>query len=199
MNPSPASIAPMPQPVSASDAMLAAPAQVVAFWQDAGPKRWFKKNARFDALFRQQFACEYQAAAAQRLNSWQHSAPGCLALLILLDQYPRNAFRETPRAFATDDLAHAVAKTALAAGFDQQTAAPLQAFFYLPFIHSERLADQELSLRLCQALGKDNREAAQTHRDIIARFGRFPHRNHVLGRTSTADELQFLATGGFAG
>jgi uncharacterized protein (DUF924 family) len=169
------------------------------FWQQAGPKRWFKKNARFDSQFRERFAAEHEAAVANRLDHWRNGSAGCLALLILLDQYPRNAFRDTARMFASDPAALQIARQAVLAGFDRDVEPALRQFFYLPFMHSEQLADQDRALTLCQELGEASVKYARIHRDIIARFGRFPHRNPMLGRISTEPELQFLANGGFSG
>ena len=127
-------------------------------------------------------------------------AEGALALLILLDQFSRNMFRDSARAFATDYLARAIADRALARGFDQETDTTMRPFFYLPFMHSELLADQDRCLRLYEAFGDPEQlKFAVTHRDIIAKFGRFPHRNRVLGRETTPAEREFLDGGGFAG
>ncbi|MDB4984987.1 MAG: hypothetical protein JWN04_165 [Myxococcaceae bacterium] len=170
---------------------------VVTFWRDAGWKRWFSKDAGFDADFRARFLSLHEEAAAGTLESWTASAHGALALLILLDQFPRNAFRGTSRMFATDALARRYANDAIAAGHDRQVGYALRAFFYLPFEHSEELGDQDRSLALNHA--PELEKYAREHRDIIVRFGRFPHRNALLGRASTPDELAFLEAGGFAG
>ena len=175
------------------------PADVVRFWRDAGPERWFRKDAAFDTLFRERFAAEHEAAARGDLAAWQDSAEGALALLILLDQYPRNSFRNTARMFATDAQAVAIADAAITRGFDRAVGDDMRRFFYLPFMHSERLADQERSVELYRALDGDGLRYAEIHRDAIARFGRFPHRNPVLGRAMTADEQKYLDDGGFAG
>jgi uncharacterized protein (DUF924 family) len=119
--------------------------------------------------------------------------------VILLDQFPRNAFRGTARMYGTDSQARTVAEQAIEAGFDAQIAADLRLFFYLPFAHSESLADQDRSLNLCTALGPEYMKHAEEHREIIKRFGRFPHRNEILGRTPTDEERRFLDKGGFAG
>jgi uncharacterized protein (DUF924 family) len=172
---------------------------VINFWRDAGPRRWFKKNAAFDAEFCSRFLNHHEAAAQGKLNGWANDAFGVLALVILLDQFPRNAFRGTVRMYATDKLARQLAARAIAAGFDRQAAAELRLFFYLPFAHSEDLADQDRSVELSGRLGPDYLEHAHEHHAIIRRFGRFPHRNTILGRTSAAEERQFLDAGGFAG
>ena len=182
---------------------LPGPAEIVAFWRDAGPARWFAKDDAFDAEIARRFEATHHAAARGELADWAETAEGSLALLILLDQFPRNIWRGSAHAFATDPLARAIAARALAAGHDAQTDPALRSFFYLPFEHSERLEDQDRCLALCEALdaesGGDAGTWARLHRDIIARFGRFPHRNACLGRDSTADELAFLAGGGFGG
>jgi uncharacterized protein (DUF924 family) len=182
---------------------LPAPSDVVAFWRDAGPARWFAKDLAFDAEIAARFEAAHHAAARGELADWAESWEGALALLILLDQFPRNIWRGSAHAFATDPLARSVARAALDAGHDAAAPAELRLFFYLPFEHSEDLADQDLCVTLCQMLdaasGTEWVKWAAMHRDIIARFGRFPHRNVMLGRESTADEAAFLADGGFAG
>jgi len=172
---------------------------VVAYWREAGPQKWFKKNQAFDADFREKFLETHEAALGGKLNGWAGERQGALALVILLDQFPRNAFRDSPRMFATDDKALAVAQKALDAGFDRETEEALRAFFYMPLMHSEQLADQDRCVELTRPLGEDSIKFAGIHRDIIARFGRFPHRNKMLGRSTTPDEQQFLDQGGFAG
>lgn len=172
---------------------------VVTFWREAGPDRWFKKDATFDEEITRRFLATYEAAAKGTLSDWESSAEGALALLVLLDQFPRNMFRNSARAFATDPLARAIAACALLKGFDSALA-DMRSFFYLPFEHSENLADQEHALALYKAAGDaDNLKWAKIHIDIIRRFGRFPHRNAVLGRKTTAEEQAFLDEGGFAG
>ncbi|MEO7393010.1 MAG: DUF924 family protein [Ramlibacter sp.] len=183
----------------ASSLLTATSADVVAFWRDAGPTRWFRKDTAFDDECRDRFGVAHEAAARGELDGWAVSAPGALALLILLDQIPRNVFRGTPRMFATDRQARAVARSALSAGFDGHVDAELRNFFYLPFMHSENLADQDEAVELTQKLGDDALRYAIMHRDIIQRFGRFPHRNAMLGRTTTPEEQRFLDDGGFAG
>ena len=179
---------------------LATPAEVVRFWTDAGPDRWFEKNDAFDAEIRRRFLATHEEAAAGQFPDWETSAEGALALLILLDQFPRNMFRNSARAFATDPQARAVTASALLRGFDAQVPANLRAFFYLPFEHSEEMADQERGIALYTAAGDaDGLKWAKIHHDIIGRFGRFPHRNGVLGRATTAAEQAFLDDGGFAG
>lgn len=176
------------------------PDDVIAFWQEAGPDGWFKKDEEFDALIRARFLPHYEAATRGGLDRWASNADGALALLILLDQFPRNMFRGKARAFAADEQARAIAASALAAGFDRRCEPRLRRFFYLPFMHSERLDDQDRCLRLCEIVGDgDLLKHALEHRAIIARFRRFPHRNAILGRESSEEERVFLDAGGFAG
>ncbi|HVV81063.1 MAG TPA: DUF924 family protein [Pseudolabrys sp.] len=178
---------------------LASAKDVVTFWRDAGAERWFKKDDAFDAEIKRRFLAAHEAAAAGKLRDWENSAEGALALLILLDQFPRNMFRGDKRAFATDPLARAVTAGALIKGFDGQVG-DMRGFFYLPFEHSEDMADQERGVALYKAAGDDDGlKWANMHADIIRRFGRFPHRNKALGRATTPDEQKFLDDGGFSG
>jgi uncharacterized protein (DUF924 family) len=180
--------------------MVASAVDVISFWQKAGPDRWFTKDLAFDDEIRERFLATYEAAAAGHLSGWEQTAEGTLALLILLDQFPRNMFRGDARAFATDPLARAITAGAIIRGFDGQVPKELRNFFYLPFEHSEDLADQERGIALYKATGDaENLKWAELHADIIRRFGRFPHRNAVLARTTTPDEQAFLDSGGFAG
>lgn len=175
-------------------------AEVVSFWREAGPERWFAKDKDFDLTIRSRFLAIHEAAARGELATFEASAEGALALVILLDQFPRNMFRGSAHAFATDPLARAVANRALACGFDQATDEMMRTFFYLPFMHSEELTDQDRSVRLHEAFGDAERSRyAVIHRDIVAKFGRFPHRNRALGRDTTPAEQEFLDGGGFAG
>lgn len=174
-------------------------AALVDFWQEAGYDRWFEKDEAFDQEFRRRFLDLHQAAKRGELQAWTATAPGSLALVLLFDQFPRNAFRDTPAMYDTDKLARQVAAAALAAGFDHGVARELRVFFYMPFMHSEELADQERSLALCRTVEGDYVRYAEEHRDIVARFGRFPHRNAILGRLCTPEEQRFLDDGGFAG
>ena len=175
--------------------------EVVGFWIEAGPDRWFSKDESFDEACRQRFLATYEAAARGDLAQWELEPRGALALLILLDQFPRNMFRGTRRAYATDPAAVLLAERAIERGFDTAVEPELRRFFYLPFMHSEELRDQERSVALNTALGGDDViEWAHHHRDIVARFGRFPHRNAILGRDSTGEERTYLAEeGAFAG
>jgi uncharacterized protein (DUF924 family) len=175
------------------------PNEVVDFWREAGPKEWFAHDPAFDARFRARFEALHFSAARGELQAWRQSAAGSLALLILLDQFPRNAFRGSGHMYATDGLARALARAALAAGHDQQVEPALRLFCYLPFSHSEDLADQALAVQLQTRLGAEAEGHARGHHDIVQRFGRFPHRNPLLGRTTTAEETAFLRAGGFKG
>ena len=172
---------------------------IVAFWRAVGPDRWYVKDAALDDEIRRRFLSRHEAAAAGKLATWEQTAEGALALLILLDQFPRNMFRGQRRAFATDPLALAIASRAILNGFDG--AMPdMRTFFYLPFMHSEDLADQEKAVAFYRARNDaDGLKWADRHADIIRRFGRFPHRNAVLSRITTPEEQAFLDGGGFAG
>jgi len=179
---------------------IAAIEDVLSFWREAGPKKWFSKDAAFDREISTRFLATHEAAAAGRLADWENTAEGALALMILLDQFPRNMFRESARAFATDPMARRIADSAIGKGYDRQVSATDRQFFYLPFEHSEALADQERCVALFGATGDaELLKWAELHADIIRRFGRFPHRNAVLGRATTAAEQAFLDSGGFAG
>jgi len=175
------------------------PDDVVSFWEETGKAMWFAKDADFDRRFREKFLSTYNAARRGELDHWAATPNGALALLILLDQFPRNAFRGTARTFESDALARDIANRAVAAGHDQQICGLMRAFFYTPFHHSEALADQERAVDLMRQIGETAAHAAERHRDIIRRFGRFPHRNAILGRDMTAAEQAFLDQGGYAG
>lgn len=173
--------------------------KIVEFWTEAGPALWFAKDAGFDQRFRQRFLLDHEAAARGEFSSWQSTPEGSLALIILLDQFPRNAFRGTARMYATDASARRAANLALAAGYDRHFPLELRKFFVLPFAHSEELADQERAVALARRLGPEDLAHAEHHRDIVRRFGRFPHRNQILGRSSTPAEVEYLAHGGYTG
>jgi uncharacterized protein (DUF924 family) len=177
----------------------AAPEAVLAFWRAAGSDKWFEKDESFDADIRARFLATYESAAAGALP-WDTTPEGALALLIVLDQFPRNMFRDSARTFAADPLARKVAARAIGRGLDQRVAVAERMFFYLPFEHSEDLVDQERCIVLNRASGDaDALKWAEIHADIIRKFGRFPHRNKVLGRATTPAEQAFLDSGGFAG
>ena len=170
---------------------------IVAFWRDAGPSAWFAKDATFDDALREHFLDAHFAAARREHEALLDDADGALALVLLLDQVPRNVFRDSAHAFATDPLARAYAQRAIDAGHDHRVDRALRVFFYLPFEHSEDLADQDRCVALVAALGDANYlQYAEAHRDVIRRFGRFPHRNRALGRTSTPEEQAWLEAGG---
>jgi uncharacterized protein (DUF924 family) len=182
-----------------ASATLPSPAEVIAYWRALGPDRWYEKDDTVDAEIRTRFMPLHAAAAAGKLPAWEETADGAFALLLTLDQFPRNMFRGEAKAFATDPLARAVAARAVARGFDVSFANPERRFFYLPFMHSEALADQQRCADLCNAA--DDPEGvryAEIHADIIRRFGRFPHRNAALGRMTTPEERAFLNDGGFS-
>lgn len=179
--------------------MNVTPGDVVAFWRDAGPERWFAGGEAFDAECRTRFLEAHLLAARRELEHWLDHAEGALALVLLLDQIPRNVFRRSAHAYATDGLARHYASRALTLALDTQVDAALRTFFYLPFEHSEDIADQQRALELFGRLPGENMRWAQLHYDIILRFGRFPHRNAALGRESTAEERAYLAEGGFQG
>ncbi|KQW79691.1 DUF924 family protein [Brevundimonas sp. Root1279] len=176
------------------------PSDVVAFWKEAGPSKWFAKDEAFDALFRERFEGAHMAAARRELDHWAETPEGSLALLILLDQFPRNAFRGTAHAFATDPLARHFAVMALDEGQDQVLENDLRRFFYLPLQHAEDLALQDRQVTLFQGMERpaDDRWA-EHHHGVIARFGRFPHRNRMLGRETTPEEQLFLDEDGWRG
>jgi uncharacterized protein (DUF924 family) len=165
---------------------------VLRFWFEEHPKDWFVKNPAFDAAVRVRFLSLYEDAAAGRLAHWTDAPRSCLALVILLDQFPRNMFRGEARAFATDAQARAAARAILARGWDKAMTQPEQLFAYLPFEHSESLEDQGLSCELMKDFDAEQYRYAARHREIIERFGRFPHRNGILGRQSTPAEIEFL-------
>ena len=178
---------------------------ILEFWfgkpdeVDYGKSRkvWFTKNPEFDDEVRSRFLNVHNQAAAGELNDWNATPQGCLALIILLDQFPRNMFRGQPQAFATDPQALAYARHAVTQGFDKELPKLQRWFVYLPFEHSENLADQRQCVELCEQLGDEPemREAidyAYRHLRVIERFGRFPHRNQILGRETTPEEAEFL-------
>lgn len=178
--------------------------QVLDFWRAAGRAAWFTRSDAFDTSIREQFLPLYETFTQndnllKHRHPWENTANGALALTIVLDQFPRQMFRAQARAFAADPLARAVAGRALDAGYDRQVETALRGFFYLPFMHSEDLADQDRCVTLYQAAGdEDGLNYAHIHRDVIVRFGRFPHRNSALGRETLDEEQQFLDNGGFA-
>ena len=178
--------------------------EILEFWfgtkdddLDKTQSRWFSADPEFDRLCTERFIHRYEDAAGGLLDDWKTDPRSCLALVLLLDQFPRNMFRNKSRAFATDAKAREVARHAIGAGFDRALSAVERMFLYLPFQHSENLDDQFESVRLSRALaaedpGSDALKYAEQHLEIIQRFGRFPARNAALGRQSTDQELAFL-------
>ncbi|WP_210484874.1 DUF924 family protein [Microvirga antarctica] len=179
---------------------LATVEDILAFWREAGPSRWFSKDDAFDQLCRDRFLATYEAAARGDLNEWELSPSGALAVILLLDQFPRNMFRGSRAVYKTDPVALLTADRAIERGFDKSFDDQFRAFFYLPFMHSEDVRDQERSVTLNETLDNpDSVKFAHHHHDIVARFGRFPHRNALLGRDSTPEEIVFLAETDFHG
>jgi len=175
------------------------PLDVLDFWWQAGAAKWFAKDDKFDARCKKTFLAAVEAASAGDLDHWADTADGALALLLLLDQMPRNVYRGTPDAFKADSKAVEVAEQALAKGFDRAFPKDARVFFYLPFEHSENMAHQERCVDLCRVLGdQELYHYALIHMDVIRRFGRFPHRNAVLGRQSTPEEEAYMESGGFS-
>ena len=168
--------------------------EILNFWfKECKPEQWFKKNEDFDQMIENRFSIAIENAIAGNLGNWEESETGCLALIILLDQFTRNVFRDTPRAFAGDKRALALSQLCCDKDYLTNPDVQRRQFMLMPMMHSENLAVQDAALPLFKkyASGKDY-EYAEKHRDIIARFGRFPHRNVILGRKSTNEELEFL-------
>ena len=183
-----------------SETYDATPAGILAFWREAGRERWYRHDDAFDAEVRRRFLALWQKARAGELASWEDSDDGALALVIVLDQLPRNMFRGTPDAFASDALARDVARRAISRGTDRRVDPILLEFLYMPFMHSEHLPDQLHCVALFESTDNtENQKYAREHADIIRRFGRFPHRNRLLGRETTDEEQAFLDGGGFSG
>ena len=175
------------------------PAEILAFWRDAGPARWYSRDDAFDAEVRRRFLGLWQKAAAGELSSWETSDDGALALVIVFDQFPRNMFRSDIRTYASDARAREVAHRAIERGADARIDPALREFLYLPLMHSEHLADQLRCIELSRAAGHtESLKWAEHHANIIRRFGRFPHRNRLLGRATTPEEQVFLDEGGFS-
>jgi uncharacterized protein (DUF924 family) len=180
--------------------ICATPDEIIAFWRQAGADRWYTRDAAFDADLRARYLPLWQSAAAGKLSAWEDSDDGALALTIVLDQFPRNMFRGDSKSYASDAAAREVASRAIDRGADTRVAEDLREFLYLPFEHSEHLADQLRCVDLFRKAGNsDNLKYAEDHAAIIRRFGRFPHRNRILGRPTTAEEQAFLDEGGFQG
>lgn len=173
---------------------LASPEDIRQFWfTETSPKQWYKKDLDFDRLIAERFGKTITAALAGRLDRWADNAPDCLALILILDQFTRNVFRNNPRAFSGDEMALALSLRCVERGYLDSSVAAHKQFMLMPMMHSEELAIQDQSLPLFAAhTGAQTHEYAVKHRDIIAEFGRFPHRNKILGRPSTPAELAFL-------
>jgi uncharacterized protein (DUF924 family) len=179
---------------------IATPDEVLSFWRAAGPEKWFAKDEAFDQACRDRFLHTYEAAARGDLNEWELTPDGALAVILLLDQFPRNMFRGKRETYKADPVAVMAADRAIERGFDTKVDPLFRRFFSLPFMHSDSLRHQERSVTLNEALGdEDSIKWARHHRDIVARFGRFPHRNHILGRETTPDEEAFLQESDFRG
>jgi uncharacterized protein (DUF924 family) len=176
--------------------------EILNFWfVETTPKQWFQKSEEFDQLIIDEFSKIYVMALKGYCDSWIKDADGCLALILIFDQFPRNMFRGKPESFLTDDRALSISRHAIKHGFDQVLTPLKRRFLYLPFEHSENLADQERAVKLFESMKEDDPmgyEYAKRHLDVIKKFGRFPHRNEILGRISTADEILYLReNGGF--
>lgn len=173
--------------------------EVLTFWEEAGPEAWYRQDDSFDRTIRDRFGKLWDSAATGACDNWARGPRGALALIVLLDQFPRNMFRMSPLAFGTDAHALRIASLALSRGWDLKVNGPLRQFFYMPFMHSEHLTDQDRSVRLMKARmeGTDNLLHARAHREVIRRYGRFPYRNAALGRASTPAEEAFLSGGGY--
>lgn len=173
---------------------------VLAFWfEESKPAQWYRRDAAFDQEIEKRFGGLHEAARNNRLDDWQTQPRSALARIIILDQFSRNIFRDSPKAYAFDDMALAASRDAISRDLDTQFSAKQQAFFLMPFMHAENLSVQKESVRhfKTRMSGGDNLKHAIEHHDIIARFGRFPHRNKVLGRASTPEEIDYLNAGGF--
>ena len=177
--------------------------KVLDFWiTDVGPENWYNGPAELDDMIRQRFMKSWNIALDGGLSDWTNTASGCLAYLILTDQFPRNMFRDDARAFATDPLARSVATNAIEKDFDLQVGRAAQEFFYLPFEHSENMVDQRSCIEYISARMTDNEGSllhAQVHQEIIRTFGRFPFRNKALNRQTTKEEQAFLDQNGYQG
>lgn len=173
--------------------------EILAFWRGLGPGGWYAVDAAVDQVIRDRFGAAWEAARLGAHGDWPVRPDGALAYLILTDQFPRNMHRSDALAFATDGIALAAAGRAIDSGLDRQMEGPLRQFFYLPFMHSEVLADQDRAVRMIADWdGSDNLPHAEAHRDVIRQFGRFPYRNAALGRATTPAEQAFLDAGGYA-
>jgi uncharacterized protein (DUF924 family) len=170
---------------------------IIQFWfSETEPHQWFDKNDEFDALIRARFLMNYEMACEGLCDHWQNEADGALALCIVLDQFPRNMFRGDTQSFASDEKALFTAKNAVSKGFDKILKPLKRGFLYMPFMHSENINDQKKSVAFFKTMIDDNPmgyDYALKHLDVIQKFGRFPHRNVVLGRENTPQEQEYLA------
>ena len=174
--------------------------EVLSFWSSAGESKWWNKDDSFDEEIRTKFSDIRELAVTGRLEDWESSADGLLALIIVIDQFSRNMFRGSPEVYAYDSLALSLCRRALSEGVDAEMRSDLRSFCYMPLVHSEDLSNQEEFISRMAGIGINVAEVAPvSHRDIIAQFGRFPHRNEILGRVSTPEEEKYLAEGGFMG
>ena len=175
---------------------IASPEDIIAFWfAEPVQALWFNSTLEFDQNLRDRFLVTYRAAAAGQLAEWEQTPAGALSLTVALDQFPLYMFRGQPESFATEAAARAVVDPPKACGFDQLLTPTERLFLYLPFMHSENLADQDRSVQLFEQLNlDDSARFARHHRDLIVRLGRFPHRNAILGRDSTPEETAYLAS-----
>lgn len=180
--------------------MIEDPSVVIEFWREAGPEKWFVKDLEFDAEIARQFGDAHELAAVGGFDDWAATPDGALALILILDQFSRNLHRDSNLAFAQDARCLKITRKVLEAGFDRDMPDDLRSFAYMPLMHSENLEDQELCIEKMREIGNDGGvDYGIIHRDIIKEFGRFPHRNAVLGRETTRKEQKFLDSGGFAG
>lgn len=176
------------------------PQTIVDYWRSIGPDGWFEKDDAVDATIRQRFGDLHELGLDGELDEWAEEPNGALALVILLDQFSRNLHRDDPAMYAADGKALEIARRAIERGDQFRVGEDLNQFLAMPFMHSEALADHDVCVALMDEIGsEENRKFARHHRDIIVRFGRFPHRNALLGRQSTPEETEFLAKGGFSG
>ena len=181
---------------------MTSPEEVLEFWlDDLGPSKWYKASDELDATIRDRFENAWQNALEGTYGLWLTYPSGTLAYILLMDQFPRNMFRDDPRSFAADQYALAASKLAIQNGWDMRIDEPARQFFYLPLMHSENLCDQERCIRLLiermPECGAENLFHARAHREVIRQFGRFPYRNSVLSRASTGSEQTYLQQGGY--
>jgi uncharacterized protein (DUF924 family) len=181
---------------------MVSPEEVLSFWLDeVGPKGWYREDEALDAQIREKFLTTWEAACQGKFSLWLTYPSGALAYIILMDQFPRNMFRGSARAFASDKAALAAAKCAIDKGWDLKIDEPARQFFYMPLMHSENLCDQERCVRLmCERMpehGRDNLLHARAHREVIRKFGRFPYRNAALSRETTEPEAAYVSNGGY--